>query len=219
MHHDELSARERAVLFALLSAARKLSNRELETLIGIRLAGKERRKLNELKLVESEKPGRWFVHELSDAGWRWCADELAAGPEGRPTSLERSLYLVLGVFERYMTAARLSLADVASLDLKARPAGRHKRRDTAEGEGDLTVRVENAYRTLAPGRGEFIKLGDVRERLADIPRPALDAALAAMFTARRVNLIPQSNQQALTVAERDSALRIGGEHKHLISIE
>jgi hypothetical protein len=219
VHHDELSARERAVLFALLSAARKLSNEELEALIGIRLAGKERRKLNELKLVESEKPGRWFVHELSDAGWRWCADELAAGPEGRPTSLERSLYLVLGVFERYMTAARLSLADVASLDLKARPAGRHKRRDTAEGEGDLTVRVENAYRTLAPGRGEFIKLRDMRERLADIPRPAFDATLAAMFTARRVNLIPQSNQQALTAADRDSALRIGGEHKHLISIE
>jgi hypothetical protein len=219
VHHDELSARERAVLFALLSAARKLSNEELEALIGIRLAGKERRRLNELKLVESEKPGRWFVHELSDAGWRWCADELAAGPEGRPTSLERSLYLVLGVFERYMTAARLSLADVASLDLKARPAGRHKRRDTAEGEGDLTVRVENAYRTLAPGRGEFIKLRDMRERLADISRPALDATLAAMFTAQRVNLIPQSNQQALTAADRDSALRIGGEHKHLISIE
>jgi hypothetical protein len=219
VHHDELSARERAVLFALLSAARKLSNEELEALIGIRLVGRERRKLNELKLVESEKPGRWFVHELSDAGWRWCADELAAGPAGRPTSLERSFYLVFGVFERYMTAARLSLADVASLDLKARPAGRHKRRDTAEGDGDLTVRVENAYRTLAPGRGEFIKLRDVRERLADIPRPALDAALAAMFTARRVNLIPQSNRQALTAADRDSALRIGGEHKHLISIE
>ena len=166
------------MLFALLSAARKLSNAELEALIGIRLEGKERRKLNDLKLVESEKPGRWFVHELSDAGWRWCADELAAGPEGRPTSLERSLYLILGMFERYMTAARLSLADVASLDLiKARPAGRHKRRDTAEGDGDLTVRVEAVYRPLAPGRGEFVKLREVRERLADIPRPALDAAL------------------------------------------
>jgi len=206
-------------MFALLSAARKLSNEELEALIGIRLVGKQRRKLNELKLVESERRGRWFVHELSDAGWRWCADELAAGPEGRPTSLERSLYMVLGVFERYMTAAGLGLADVASLDLKARPAGRHKRRDTAEGDGDLTVRVEHAYRTLAPGRGEFVKLRDVRQRLADIPRPALDATLAAMFTARRVKLVRQSNQQALTPADRDSSLRIGGEHKHLISID
>jgi hypothetical protein len=219
VHHDELSARERAVLFALLSAARKLSNAELEALIGIRLEGKERRKLNDLKLVESEKPGRWFVHELSDAGWRWCADELSAGSEGRPTSLERSLYLVLGMFERYMTAARLSLADVASLDLKARPAGRHKRRDTAEGDGDLTARVEAAYRALASSRGEFVKLRELRERLTDIPRPALDAALASMFTGRRVNLVPQSNQQALTAADRESALRIGGEHKHLMSIE
>ena len=83
MHHDELSARERAVLFALLSAARQLSNEELQELIGIRLVGKERRKLNELKLVESERRGRWFVHELSDAGWRWCAEELAAGPRGQ----------------------------------------------------------------------------------------------------------------------------------------
>jgi len=33
-----------------------------------------------------------------------------------------------------------------------------------------------------------------------------------------VNLIPQSNQQALTAEDREAALRIGGEHKHLMSI-
>jgi hypothetical protein len=205
-------------MFALLSAARKLSNAELQALIGSRLVGKERRKLNELKLVESERRGRWFVHELSDAGWRWCSEELAAGQEGRPTSLERSLYLVLGMFERYMTAARLSLADVASLDLKVRPAGRHKRRDTAEGDGDLSTRVAAAYEAVAATPGEFVRLTELRERLTDVPRPGLDAALAAMFAVRRVNLIPQSDQQALTAADRESAVRIGGEHKHLISI-
>jgi hypothetical protein len=133
VHHDELSARERAVLFTLLSQARKLSNGELEALIGIRLEGSERRKLNDLKLVESEKPGRSFVHELSDAGWQWCADELAAGPFGRASSLERSHYLLLRVFDRYMNAARLSLAELAAFDLKARPTGRHKRTDDAAG--------------------------------------------------------------------------------------
>ena len=133
MHHDELSARERAVLFTLLSQARKLSNGELEALIGIRLEGSERRRLNDLKLVESEKPGRSFVHELSDAGWQSCADELAGGPFGRASSLERAQYLLLRVFDRYMNAARLSLAELASFDLKARPTGRHKRTDDAEG--------------------------------------------------------------------------------------
>jgi hypothetical protein len=218
VQHDELSARERAVLFALLAAARKLSNTELQALIGIRLDGKGRRKLNELKLVESEKSGRAFVHELSEAGWRWCADELAAGPEGRGTSLERAHYLIFGVFERYMAAARLSLADVVSLDLKARPAGRHKRRDTAEGDGDLTARVAAAYGKLAPGTGQFVGLRELRERLTDVPRPALDATLAAMFTAQRISLVPQPSPQALTAADRESALRIDGEHKHLIAI-
>jgi len=219
VHHDELSARERAALFALLAAARKLSNSELEAQIGMRLEGKERRKLNDLKLVESEKPGRELVHELSDAGWRWCADELAGGLTGRGTILERSLYLTLGMFERYTTAARLTLADVATLDVKARPRGRHKRRDTAEGDGDLTARVTAAYAVLTPGPGEFVKLRELRAHLTDIPRSALDGTLTSMFTARRVNLIPQANQSALTAEDREAALRLGGEHKHLISIE
>ena len=219
MHHDELSARERAALFALLAAARKLSNSELEAQIGMRLEGKERRRLNDLKLVESEKPSREFVHELSDAGWRWCADELAGGLNGRGTILERSLYLTLGMFERYTTAARLTLADVATLDVKARPRGRHKRRDTAEGDGDLTARVTAAYAVLTTGPGEFVKLRELRAHLTDIPRSALDSVLASMFTARRVNLIPQANQSMLTAEDREASLRLGGEHKHLISIE
>lgn len=145
-------------MFALLSAAGKLSNADLQALIGIRLVGKQRRKLNEFKLVESERRGRWFVHELSDAGWRWCAAELAAGPEGRPTSLERSVYLVLGMFERYLAAARLNLADVAGLDLKVRPIGKHKRRDAAETDGDQNARVMAAYQGAAAGMGEFVRL-------------------------------------------------------------
>jgi len=40
---------------------------------------------------------------------------------------------------------------VASLDLKVRPAGRHKRRDTAEGDGDLSARVAAAYQAVAAG--------------------------------------------------------------------
>ena len=145
-------------MFALLSAAGKLSNEDLQALIGIRLVGKQRRKLNELKLIESERRGRWFVHELSDAGWRWCAAELAAGPEGRPTSLERSVYLVLGMFERYLAAARLSLADVARLDVKVRPIGKHKRRDSAEADSDLSARLLAAYQGGAASAGEFVRL-------------------------------------------------------------
>jgi hypothetical protein len=219
---DELSVKERAVLFALLGEARQVSNPELEALIGFRLVGEDRRRLNDRKLVESIKVSRGaFAHELSDAGWRWCAQDLAAGPAARGSSLERSHYLVFGVFARYLSASGLSLAEFITAaprdnrDGGAHVAGRPRGRHAV----DVTARVEAGYRELAPASGEFVKLRELRERLADIPRPDVDSALAVMFTSQRINLIPQENQQALSAADRESALRIGGENKHLISIE
>jgi hypothetical protein len=219
---DELSVKERAVLFALLGEARQVSNPELEELIGFRLVGEERRRLNDRKLVESAKVARGaFAHELSDAGWRWCAQDLAAGPATRGSSLERAHYLVFGVFARYLSAAGLSLGEFVtaapreSRDGGAPPAGRPRGRHAV----DVTARVEAGYRELASALGEFVKLRELRERLADIPRPDVDSALAAMFASQRINLIPQENQQALSAADRQSAFRIGGENKHLISIE
>ena len=61
MQRDELSAKERAVLFALMGEAREVSNSELAERAGFRLDGKERRKLNDLKLVASRKAGRTFT--------------------------------------------------------------------------------------------------------------------------------------------------------------
>jgi hypothetical protein len=206
---DELSARERAALFALLGAARKVSNPELRELVGFPLDGKERRNLNDRKLVESEKQGRAFAHELTDKGWRWCEDEFAAGPLRQGGSVQRAHYLVFGMFARYLNASGLRLADIAS-------ARQEPRDDDAV---DVTARVEDAYRALAPADGAFVKLRELRARLADIARPDLDTMLTALFATARINLIPQSNQQALTDADRESALRVGGESKHLISIE
>jgi hypothetical protein len=197
---DDLTVRQRAVLFALLSEARQVANPELKELIGVSLDGAERRQLNDRKLVESVKLGRAFAHELTDKGWRWCKEELAAAPGERAGSLERAHYLVFGVFARYLDAAGLSLADIVDAN-------------------DTAVRIEGGYRSLAAGAGEFVRLRELRLRLPDISRADLDSALVALFTTQRINLIPQENQQALTDADRESALRIGGENKHLISIE
>jgi hypothetical protein len=213
MPQDELSARDRAVLLALLAQARKVPNPELKSLIGFPLEGEARRRLNDAKLVESEKQGRVYVHELSDYGWRWCAEHLANGAHHRETSLERAHRIFFGVFARYLNAAGLSLADVVTGSLPAGPAGRHER-----SAADLPTRVEAVCSALAPDDQAFVKLRELRQRLADVPRAELDAVLTSMYTAQRVNLIPQSNQQALTAADREAALRVGGEFKHLISI-
>jgi hypothetical protein len=209
MPSAELSAKERAVMFALLAEARKISNLELEERAGFRLDGKERRKLNDLKLVESDKPGRAYEHELSDAGWRWCAEQATVVPDARATSMERALYAIFAGLGRYTAATDQSLADI----FHQRPAAQER------AGGDVRSRIEAEYLVLAPARAEFVKLRELRVRLADIHRHDVDSALQQMYIDQQINLIPQSNQQALSAADRESALRLGGEYKHLISIE
>ena len=224
MSRDDLTVRQRAVLFALLGEARQVANPELEQLIGVRLDGAERRDLNDRRLVESTRAGRAFAHELSDAGWRWCAQELATAPAGRGSSLERAHYRVFAVFARYLDAAGLSLADIVrpEAEPEAETETETARLEAEAAEADLTACIEAGYRSLAVGSGEFVSLRELRLRLTELtgrPRPDVDTALAALFTAQRINLIPQSNQRALSDADREAALRIGGESKHLISIE
>jgi hypothetical protein len=78
--------------------------------------------------------------------------------------------------------------------------------------------IRAAYLRLASEPGKFVKLRELRAELSDVPRGGLDSSLEGMYRAQQVNLVPQSNQQALTQADRESALRIGGEAKHMISI-
>lgn len=216
MGSQRLMTKERAVLFVLLAEARELSNNELDERAGLRLDGRERRLLNELKLVESRKEGRQYVHELTDAGWRWCAEELTASPGTRPGSMERAFYTVLAGLSRYLDVGRLSLADVFA---PAKDAPHSSAGDAPLYEAEVEDAIAKGYRSLAREPAEFVKLSGLREQLGHLPRMAVDDALQRMYKAQRVNLVPQSNQRALTEADRDSAVRIGGEDKHLISIE
>jgi hypothetical protein len=209
----DLSVKERAVLFALLGEAREVSNPELAERWGFTLTGKERRTLNGLKLVDSRRSGRTYAHELSDAGWRWCAVELAVGPaglRGNPASMERALYAVLSGLARYLDETGQSLADVFRLRSASEP-------EPAKPQ-DVEAAVIDAYRGLAAGPGEFVKLRELRERLPTILRADLNSALERMYRAQQINLVPQENQQVLTDADRESALRVGGEFKHMLSV-
>lgn len=208
MQVEDLSLKERAVLFALMGEAREVTNSELDERAGFRLDGKERRRLNDRKLVDSRKIGRTYAHELTDAGWDWCATHLSDGPQGRTSSMEGSLYTVLGGLARYLAYSEQSLADV------------FQRRDleASENPSDITELIRAVYLRLANEPGKFVKLRELRAELGDVPRSELDSSLEGMYRAQQINLVPHSNQQALTKADRESSLRIGGESKHMISI-
>jgi hypothetical protein len=222
MQPAELSVKERAVLFALMGEAREISNPELGERWGFRLDGKSRRKLNNLKFVDSRMEGRSYTHELADAGWHWCATQLSAPLPEKATSTEAALYAVLSGVARHLERADQTLTEFFRLppsdELAEEPITESRDEQAPLANGDIDGLIGSAYRSLTAGPGKFVKISELRAQLPGVPRADLDSALARMYRSQQVNLIPQSNQQTLTDADRQSGLRLGGEVKHLILV-
>jgi hypothetical protein len=202
----DLTGTERAVLLVLMGESRPVPNPELLAL-GPKLDKPGRDKLNMLGLIESQRSGGRFVHELTDRGWRLCRDIASAGPPPRSTGPAKTLYTVLGALDRYLRRADLSLADVFGSD------GDEPSPATTED------RIRHAYASLTPRPGGWVSLTRLRTELADTPRTELDAALHTLNRTSGVSLIPEENQKVLTAADRDAAIVIGDHAKHLLAIE
>lgn len=206
---DELTGSEQAVLLVLMAESRPVSNPELERL-GPKLDKRQRDRLNRLGLIESTGT-RPLVHELTDAGWAMCRALLDADTPPRSTGQGRALYTLLGALHRYFQHADLVPADVFL------PAGPAEQPDRATGDPEVLLRT--AYTDLAARPGGWVSLLRLRQALPDLPRPTVDAALISLYQQPGVSLIPEENQKVLTPADRDAAVEIGNQDKHLIAIE
>jgi hypothetical protein len=200
---SDLTGTERAVLLVLMAESRPLPNPDLVAL-GPKLDKPSRDKLNNLGLIDSYRDSNRFVHELTDKGWHLCRDIVAAAPPPRSTGPAKTLYTVLNSLSRYLTSADLSLADVFGHTDDAPP---------------LDDRIRRAYTDLSPRSGGWVSLTRLRAVLADTDRADVDDALRTLARTPGVSLIPEENQKVLTAADRDAAITIGPENKHLIAIE
>lgn len=238
MSDDKLGLPERAALLAIMAAGGEIANPELSVRAGFTLVGKHRDRLNQLGLVNSRKLGRAFHHELTDRGWRWCAEELSAPCPPRPGSGQGALYAILAGLQRFLDRSTLSLADLfGDLPVSVDPAPVDPTpgsRDTASSAGhaapgatgsdpawtdsELVARIHAAYHQLAPEPGDWVSLADLRNRLEDVPRQRVDELLRQLSRDRQANLISQANQKLLTAADRQAAVRIGVEDCHQLSM-
>jgi hypothetical protein len=196
--HDQLTLRERAALLALMAEARELTNAELRAVAGFPLDGRPRRRLNEQKLVASRRTGRSFTHELTDDGWAWCRAELGASRPERAGYGGGALYALLAGLDRYLARSGLQLSDAF------RP--------------DVEMQVRAAYRRLGKP-GHWARIAALREELPDVPRDAVDAELERLAATPGVHVRAASDQKALTEADHASAVRFGGDDRHLLMVE
>src|SRR4051812_5721561 len=183
-----------------MAAAREVSNAELKEIAGIELTGVPRRRLNELKLVDTRKVGRSLRHLLTDRGWRRCRDELVAPRPPRSGSYGGVLFAGLNGLHRYSEQAGPRLAGGFTPDVEQM--------------------IRGAYRSLARGESAApVRLSALREQLSEVQDKVLDAELVRMADLAEVHLREEVNQQLLTDEDRRAAIRLGGEDRHNLQIE
>jgi hypothetical protein len=204
---DRLGNKATAALLALMGLGGKASNTDLEPVVGFRLDGPERRRLNELDLVISHREGnKAFVHKLTRQGWAWCADELSAERPPQAYSLGGALYAILSGLRRFLDRNNTQLKDVFTAP------------EANLGDG-LAAQIRKAYGKLARSPREYVPLADLRPLLDGATKDDVDRVLKDMSRARQAYLAPDSDRKNLTDADHAAAVRIGGEDSHLIAIE
>jgi hypothetical protein len=171
----DLTGTERSVLLVLMARCGPVANPELARL-GPALDKPGRDKLNRLGLIESERTGNRYVHELTDRGWRMCRDLVDADPPPRASGPAKALHTVLGGLGRYLAAADLSLAEVFGAVAPPPPS--------------VEEQIRACYRELADRPGGWVPLARLRAAL-DAPRDAVDAALRALHRSPGVSVVPQ----------------------------
>ncbi|GLY36707.1 hypothetical protein Amsp01_027310 [Amycolatopsis sp. NBRC 101858] len=215
---DRLNHKQTAAMFTLMVLGREVPNQELQEVVGFTLTGKDRTNLNKLGYVESDPSGprKSFVHLLSDSGWAWCEKEIAEEepppPRGQST-LASALYVLLGGLNGYLQRENKRLFHVFGS-----VAGSPEPASVEVSEAPLEERIRVAYRELVKEPRGWVGLVDLRPKLG-APATEVDAVLKELSRAGKVHLVPEDNRKALTAADHEAAIRIGGEDSHLLSIE
>jgi hypothetical protein len=90
----------------------------------------------------------------------------------------------------------------------------------ARDDDALRARIRQAYLAVTGDRiNTRARLCDIREKLDDIDRTALDEALKRMQREQQASLYPLDNKTEITDADRRAAIYFGSEPRHILWIE
>jgi hypothetical protein len=162
-------------------------------------------------LVSATKRGRRYWIEVTDRGWAWAGDNLAASLPRTSNAGTPILQAWLSRLKAFLDARGMVLAEIlapppASEAAPAAPA------TPAPDHAAVRDRIRRAYLDATGGRlNARVPLADIRARLADVDRDTLDAALRAMHLEEGTTLSGLDNPVEITPAIRAAGLSFKGE--------
>ena len=181
----------------------------------------DRDALEKAGLIKCERRGRYrrIWIEVTEKGWAWATDHLNDDlPTGSPAG-SSILQAWLTRLKAYMQARNVALAEVLGPQ-RARKDGSEGIPTRAFDYDALRARIRQAYLAVTGDRiNTRARLCDIREKINDIDRAALDEALKRMQLERQASLYPLDNKSEITDADRNAAIYFGAEPRHILWIE
>jgi len=177
--------------------------------------------LVEKGLITVDKDVRPYRYELTDAGWRAAREALAEPAQtGLSNRTARILWAVIRDIAVHMGKTGIELADIyADEAAEAEGVEVEAAEDVAAVPESLGERIVASYRELSGERASWVPLLALRKLLDGEERSEVDKYLQELLISREIQLIPEANQKTLTEADREAAIWVGGEYRHLIGIE
>jgi hypothetical protein len=218
MSDDKLTPVQRSVLLILMAEAREVPNADLTNERKLELKKDRRDKLEQLKLIKVRHKGARLFLELDDGGWRWCREQLGAEVPANAGHGGAAAYAILASIQRYLDRNNLSIQEFFAQTAEKEPASEPQITSSSISSADVEARIRKAYGELAPRPGAWVKLADLRPLVSRVDRAEVDRILVQMNRAPDVSIVPESNQKTLTSRDRDAAVSIGDQDKHLIKI-
>lgn len=216
MSNDDLTFVQRCALIILTLENREVANVELEKVLRLALKKDQRDFLKDKHkciTVRQERKGGPVWMTITDAGKNRAIAELGSPVPTGAGAGGAALYRILATLKTFLDSTGTAPATFFGMKI-AEPAADVVVR-TAD---DLETLIRKAYGVVAKRSGDFVMLSRLRPRLGDVARDEVDAALKRLNRAPDVSLVPESNQKGLTEEDRDAAVIIGNQDRHLISI-
>jgi hypothetical protein len=181
--------------------ARPVTNRELRGLAGLEITAAVRRRVNEgAERIATKKRGVVNTHQLTPAGRTWCESALVAGRPDAAKFPAGVLYSVLDAVGQYLARSGTKFGEFFKPDVEE------------------WIRAAYTELTVRRAPGGWVRLSALRAWLEDLSRGAVDAELDRMIEQPDIHLMAELNQRTLSDQDRDAAVDIGGEPRHLLRI-
>ncbi len=156
--------------------------------------------------------------EVTERGWDWAGRNLSAALPTQSPAGSQILQAWLIKLKKYMEIENYALVDILNPRETLKPVGE----TVPAGLDQVPVRkrIRDAYLTISGGRlNTRVLLRELREKLRDIERSALDGALVQMQNNQEASLYQLDNRLEVTDADRSAALYFGNEPRHILWIE